>query len=111
MNPYAPDADNCILVLDNARTHNQNMINAIGNEYNVMISFLPPYSYDYNPIEPSFHQAKQYIRTKWGLNVNGGSPSERFFEALSSISAHNCVNYFRYCGYTVTAEEEAWATA
>ena len=86
----------------------QAYITTIANQYGVVIIFLPPYSYDYNPIEPSFHQGKQYMRTTWGMTANG-TPSDRFFEAMSSISAQNCVNYFRYCGYAVTAAEEASA--
>ncbi len=44
--------DNSILVLENVSTHNHDAIFAMAEACGVMILFLPPYSYDYKPLEP-----------------------------------------------------------
>ena len=40
-----------ILILDNVPTHNHEAVNAACVRFGVRCVFLPPYSYDFNPIE------------------------------------------------------------
>jgi hypothetical protein len=45
----------CVLVMDNASVHDHLVVYALCAEFHVLCIFLPPYSYDLNPIELSFH--------------------------------------------------------
>jgi hypothetical protein len=69
------------------------------------VYFLPPYSYDFNHIELAFHDAKYYIRRTHGLS---DQPINRhhFLEGLNQVGAAKAVQFFRYCGIVVGAEEE-----
>ncbi len=59
MNPFP--LPKSVLVLDNAAVHNANEIYSACQKKGVLVHFLPPYSYDYNPLELAFHYAKQCI--------------------------------------------------
>jgi transposase len=52
-------APNSVLVMDNAPTHDHARVHQLCATFGVICIFLPPYSYDLSPIEPSFHEAKQ----------------------------------------------------
>ena len=59
---------NSVLVLDNAKVHQALEIVVLCQRFGVRVLFLPPYSYDLSPIELAFHQAKSFIRRKYGRN-------------------------------------------
>lgn len=53
---------NSVLVMDNARIHqNENLISII-EEFGGKVLFLPPYSPDFNPIELAFSTIKNWLR-------------------------------------------------
>lgn len=54
-----------VLVVDNCATHNREDVRALCRPLTVLVCFLPPYSPDLNPIEPSFRLLKQWIRRHW----------------------------------------------
>ena len=95
-----------ILVMDNAPTHDHNAIRILCARFGVQVVFLPPYSYDFNPIEPSLHQAKEFGRTNFGVH---GNAEAKLFAGLVSISSENAVNYYRHCGYDITDDDLLWA--
>lgn len=64
---------NSVLVLDNARVHQALEIEYLCQRFGVRVLFLPPYSYDFNPIELAFHQAKSYIRRRYGRHPGAGT--------------------------------------
>jgi hypothetical protein len=67
MNPYPmPES---VLIMDNAATHNHEEVVECCRLVGVKAVFLPPYSYDFNPIEFAYHQFKQYIRDKWQMHL------------------------------------------
>ena len=82
-------------------------VHALCVRFGVVCVFLPPYSYDFNPIETSFHEGKQFIRRTWGLVDD--VIAERLFAGLTSITAEHAVNYYEHCGYMITAEDRQWA--
>jgi phosphohistidine swiveling domain-containing protein len=100
-------APRSVLVMDNASTHTHAAIVALCTQVGVVCVFLPPYSYDFNPIEPAFHQAKQYVRNAYGLA--DGVAADRLFEGLGSIEGTSAVNYYIHCGYGVTQQDRDWA--
>ena len=53
------------------------------NEFNVLLLYLPPYSPDYNPIEPSFHLLKQWQRRHASISpIYGEDQYTEKFEAF-----------------------------
>jgi transposase len=107
MRPYPQD--NSVLILDNASTHNHGAIFALANAYGVIVLFLPPYSFDFNPLEPVFHEAKHYLRSNYG--EASFHVKERLFEALAQIPIEHCVNYFNHLPYInqISDQDREWA--
>lgn len=80
-------------------------------ENGVFALFLPPYSYDFNPIEQVFHAAKAYIRRRWGY-ADANYPdvahlTEALYVACNATMACNCFeNSYIYVGDDL----RLWAT-
>jgi len=98
-----------ILVMDNASVHDKLAVMVLCGEFGVEVLWLPPYSYDYNPVELAHHCAKLYIRTNW----NGSEEypvayqlHEAFFSCITPTMA---CNFFEKSGMYVQDFERAWA--
>lgn len=101
MRPFP--SPNSVLILDNAAVHVADQVAENCQQHGVIPLFLPPYSYDLNPIEKSFHQAKHFIRQRYPLlDMNHNLVAQHLREGMSLITTENAVNYFRDCGYPVT---------
>jgi len=99
---------NSVLILDNASQHNPVQVQLLCAQFGVLCLFLPPYSYDYNPIELCFHEAKFFIRSRWGLA--DGDTEERLYDALTKVGLTNesIAHYYMHCGYEVSQADIAW---
>jgi len=97
MNPFP--APKSVLILDNAPTHNATEIYQLCQQFHVLVFFLPPYSYDLNPIELSFHQAKEFIRRKY--RTAHGNIADKLAEWLNQVTTDFATAYFEHCGYNV----------
>jgi len=53
---------NSLVIMDNASFHRKNILYDIAVSHNVNILFLPPYSPDFNPIEHSWANFKEWLR-------------------------------------------------
>jgi len=53
-----------VLVMDNALIHRDPKVREMCDDAGIRLEYLPPYSPDFNPIEASFHDLKQYIRSR-----------------------------------------------
>jgi transposase len=108
MNPFP--AEKSILMMDNASPHLKADVINLCDAFGVMPLFLPPYSYDFSPIEPVFHLAKDYIRRKWGIRYAYCPLEQQLNEALWSCCPPNVAcNEFTHVGITVQPWERAWA--
>lgn len=71
----------------------------------MLYEFLPPYSPDYNPIEPSFSAIKAHIRRDGGIireamNSKGNEQTlSLLFDAIWSVTAEDAAGWFRRSGY------------
>ncbi len=89
-----------LVVMDNLSSHKAAGVRETIEQAGAKLLYLPPYSPDLNPIELAFSKLKWLLR----------SAAERTMEALWSrlgqlldaFPAHQCRNYFRHCGYTVS---------
>lgn len=91
-----------VVLLDNLRAHKslraQRLIEARG----ATVCFLPPYSYDFNPIEAAWGLIKKRIRahaprTALALRRTAGA-------ARHVVRPHHCREWFRHAGYVNASE-------
>ena len=108
MNPFP--GIRSVLVLDNASVHLRHAITHICQMQNIFVLFLPPYSYDFNPIEQAFHAAKAYIRRRWG-NIDAQTPlAQRLTHALyASSNPTMACNCFENSHVHVSQDVRQWA--
>jgi transposase len=96
-NPFP--APRSVLILDNARPHSKARIEQLCSAQGVIVLWLPPYSYDLNPIEPAFHSTKALIKKKYGLlepDINSPNPQRLLECLLESIHPEQACNFFRH---------------
>jgi len=64
-NPYNPFdiPPLSVYIFDNARTHDKYRIDNLCSQYGVLALYLPPYSYDFNPIETHFSTSRTYLQS------------------------------------------------
>lgn len=60
-NPYPQPRS--VIILDNASVHPMVELQHLCSQYGVLLYALQPYSYDFNPIELAFHQAKKICQS------------------------------------------------
>jgi transposase len=108
MNPYP--GPRSVLFLDNARIHNKAQIEEACAECGVFVIFLPPYSYDYNPIEGGFHMGKAKL-CRDVVDEDPHLPLQEHLRAalLTCCGSNEACNIFVHCGFPVTDEERDWA--
>jgi hypothetical protein len=109
MNAYP--APRSVLVLDNASVH---LKPAIMNEcqmHGVICLFLPPYSYDLNPIERVFHCAKHWLREQYPDDNPNTPLRERLYFALTNptITSDKICNIFVKCCIPISEGVRQWA--
>ena len=88
-----------IVILDNLSAHKvpgvQKLIQATGAE----LLYLPPYSPDFNPIEPCWAKVKQKLRSLKARTLE--ALQQAVFEAVASIPPDAASAWFSHCGYAL----------
>jgi transposase len=87
-----------LVVMDNLAAHKvagvRERIEAVG----ARLLYLPPYSPDFNPIEPCWGKIKQGLR---GLKARTLEALEQALtQTLASITPDNARSWFAHCGYS-----------
>ena len=112
MNPF-DDIDqpiHCILVFDNAAVHMKPSIINLCSAVGVKCLFLPPYSYDLNPIERCHHYAKDYIRRTHGDEAAEIPLCVELRDAFyTAITPEIACNTFDHYNYRVSEVDRRWA--
>lgn len=101
-----------VIILDNAAVHMKYLIDAECDAVGVIVLYLPPYSFDFNPIELAFHIAKMKLQRDFGHSVLplNARICDLFRDAINTcITADAACNMFQHCFIPVTAGERAWA--
>ena len=89
-----------VVIMDNLSSHKGPRVRALIEAADATVSFLPPYSPDFNPIEKAFSKLKAMLR----------KAAERTVDALWNaigrlidlFTPNECDNYFAACGYDAT---------
>lgn len=86
-----------VVIMDNLSAHKvagvRERIEAVG----ARLVYLPPYSPDFNPIEPAWSKVKQILRSLKARTVDALEAAVA--EALAAITTENAIAWFSHCGY------------
>jgi len=86
-----------MLVMDNLAVHKVKGALQPVYERGATALFLPPYSPDFNPVEPCWSKMKASLR-RLKARTYGGLV-EAMKTALDEVSASDIAGWFRHCGY------------
>ena len=101
-----------VIVMDNAQVHLKLLIDAECLQRNVLILYLPPYTFDFNPIELCFNAAEMKLQRDYGIGL---LPANAYIGDLFRNCLFACMtpdiacNMFEKCSVHVSDEERAWA--
>jgi transposase len=86
-----------IVVMDNLQPHKHNRVRQAIEAAGATLVYLPPYSPDFNPIEPMWSKVKQALRSAAARSFQ--ALLDEIKAALESVTAGDCVGFFTGCGY------------
>jgi transposase len=86
-----------IVVIDNVSFHKVAGVEEAIQAVRADLSYLPPYSPEFNPIEELFHPLKTWLRKAAERTVKGLERRTKSF--IRSLDPAECVGYFRHAGY------------
>ena len=86
-----------VVVMDNLGAHKAPQVQALIERAGATLRFLPPYSYDFNPIESAWALIKKRIRTvapRTGPTLRSTAQRARYV-----VRPRHCRHWFAHCGY------------
>ena len=86
-----------VVVLDNLPAHKARAVRALVEAAGATLRFLPPYSHDFNPIEPGWSLIKKRIRAiapRSGATLR--ATAQRTYRV---VRPRHCLNWFAHAGY------------
>lgn len=88
-----------VVVMDNLSAHKVGRVRAAIERAGCRLIYLPPYSPDFSPIEHMWSKLKQALRSAGARTID--TLVDAIGVAFTSITAGDCIGYFRHCGYTL----------
>ena len=86
-----------VVVLDNLQAHKDPEVRRLIEARGATLKFLPPYSHDFNPIEPAWGLVKKRIRA---LAPRTAVALRRVARAARHVvRPHHCRQWFAHAGY------------
>lgn len=89
-------SSNSVLVRDHSRTHDPLTLIEECEKREIILLFVPQYSYDLSPIELSFHQMKSFLKSHYPMEK---ITEEKLVNAFHQVTETDATNYFHHCGY------------
>jgi len=86
-----------IVVMDNLQPHKHPRVRQAIEAAGATRVHLPPYSPDFNPIEPMWSKVKQSLRSTAARTF--AALLDAIKAALASIRATHCIGFYTGCGY------------
>ncbi len=86
-----------VVLLDNLKAHKAPAVRRLIERRGARLRYLPPYSHDFNPIEPAWALVKQRIRAyapRTALALRRVARAARYV-----VRPHHCRQYFAHAGY------------
>ena len=88
-----------VLIMDNAKPHHDARVRTSCEARGVRLIYLPPYSPDFNPIEPGWAVQKQYVRRCAPREKHALRRVAR--RARHRVTKQHCHRFFKHAGYRV----------
>jgi transposase len=88
-----------VLVLDNLSAHHDPRVVPACAARGIRVIYLPPYSPDFNPIEPGWALQKQFVRKHAPRDPRALRRVAR--RARYRVTPRHCRNWFQHAGYRV----------
>ena len=95
--PELRDGD--VVVMDNLSAHKRPVVRELIERVGARVLFLPPYSPDFNPIEPSWSKFKAILRALAARTTEALLDGVR--TALRAITPRDARGWFQHCGHSV----------
>jgi transposase len=86
-----------VLIMDNATPHHAPQVANLCKAAGVRLLYLPPYSPDFNPIEPGWALQKQHVRRHAPRDPRALRRVAR--RARYRVTKRHCRNWFAHSGY------------
>ncbi len=86
-----------IVVMDNLPAHKVAGVRDAIEKAGATLLYLPPYSPDFNPIEPAFSKLKAILRKAAARTIH--ELWQAIAQSLDAFSPDECKNYFAAAGY------------
>jgi len=87
-----------IVVMDNRSPHKNDHTLDLITHAGAIVTFLPAYSPDFNPIEKMWSKVKQLLRSAEARTCEALTAA--IAAALRSVTRQDAVNWFASCGYS-----------
>ena len=88
-----------VVILDNLGAHKVPQVRPLIESRDAQLLYLPPYSPDFNPIEPAWSKLKQQLR---GVKARSIEHLEAAIaQAITAIIPEDARAFFRHCGYGI----------
>ena len=91
-----------VVVMDNLSPHKAAAVRVAIEAAGASLLYLPPYSPDFNPIEPMWSKVKNCLRSLAARTVD--ALHEAIGQAFAGVTTADCVGFFRHCGYPATSK-------
>lgn len=88
-----------IVIMDNARVHYAASIKATAKASKIRVKYLPPYSPDFNPIEPAWANTKRFMKKFAARTSNALRLSAK--TAFRKVTPEHCKAWMRKSGYKI----------
>jgi transposase len=88
-----------VVVMDNLSSHKRPRTRQLIEGAGAELLYLPPYSYDFNPIENIFAKIKQLLRSLTCRTRE--SLWQAMQSVLDNVTPDDAANCFRHCHYTL----------
>ena len=86
-----------VVVMDNLTAHKGADVAKAVEKAGAQLCYLPPYSPDYNPMEPAWSKIKTLLR---GMGARTRRKLYRSLHtALTQVTTQDAVAWFEHCGY------------
>lgn len=86
-----------VVVMDNLGAHKVAGVKEAIESVGASVLYLPPYSYDFNPIEFAWSKLKEHLRSSEARNRDDLDVA--IAEGMSLITRKDAVAWYRHCGY------------
>src|SRR5271167_4514069 len=88
-----------VVIMDNLPAHKVEGVRRLIEATGVELLYLPPYSPDFNPIEPAWSKIKQQLRSAKARTVE--TLESAIVDALAAVTPHHAAAWFTHCGYAI----------